>query len=66
MIIQTKWVGPTDYQGARVVARCHSRRTVIPWDHALGIEENHNRAAIALAKKSGYVWSHGGYNVSRR
>ena len=52
--IKTKFLGPTNYRGARVVAECDAKRIVIPWDHALDVEKNHVLAAKILAKKLGW------------
>jgi len=52
-VIVTRYLGPTDYKGSRVVAT-HKRdgettwRKVIDWDHALNGPENHAAAAAAL------------------
>lgn len=49
-MIETRYLGPTNYRGARVVARNVNTRTrkVVSWDHAIGAVENHERAAVAL------------------
>lgn len=63
--IVTKWLSPTNYRGSRVVAQVsdgsemerYSRsqgkpgRLVVGWDHSYGVEENHKRAAMALARR---------------
>jgi hypothetical protein len=50
--ILTKFIGPTNYRGARVKAYTTSgHRIVVPWDHALNVEENHDAAALALCRK---------------
>ena len=50
--ILTKFIGPTNYRGARVKAFTSSgHRIIVPWDHAHNVEENHNAAAIALYRK---------------
>lgn len=52
-VIITRYLGPTDYRGSRVVAT-HKRdngqtwRKVVSWDHALNSEQNHQAAAEAL------------------
>ena len=52
--IITRYLGPTDRLGSRVVAThrrdssCHPWRKVVPWDHALDSTENHKAAADAL------------------
>lgn len=52
--IRTKYHGPTNYRGARIIAfmpAAHDRKRVtLPWDHALGSFENHRAAALAFAK----------------
>ena len=53
--ILTKFIGPTNYRGARVKAFTTSGlRIIVPWDHALNVEENHDAAAIALCRKMGW------------
>lgn len=56
-VIITRYLGPTDQRGSRVVAThrrdssrstCHPWRKCLSWDHALSAEENHQAAAQAL------------------
>ncbi len=55
--IKTKFLGPTNVTGRRVKAttcdamREHRRSVTLAWDHALDGQDNHARAAEALAKK---------------
>jgi hypothetical protein len=50
--IETKFLGPTNARGSRVKAFDEAGNSIIkPWDHSCGSEENHKRAAIALAAK---------------
>jgi len=42
------FLGPTDFRGARVVARCHGRRIVRQWDHAMSSDANYAAAAEAM------------------
>jgi len=55
-IILTRYLGPTNCRGSRVVAT-HKRdsettwRVVLAWDHALDGPENHRAAAEALLGK---------------
>lgn len=47
----TQYLGPTNHRGARVQARYGTirKRMTLPWDHALGILENHTAIArVAL------------------
>jgi len=52
-IIRTAYIGPTNHRPSRVSAT-HQRdnartyRVMLPWDHALNSEANHQAAAQAL------------------
>ena len=60
--IETKYHGPTNYRGSRVSATAEAGRIYVPWDYALGIEENHRAAAMAFRDKMkwGGIWVGGG------
>lgn len=49
--ITTKYAGPTNSRGGRIIASAAAGRMTISWDHALGVYENHRAAAHAFAKK---------------
>jgi hypothetical protein len=50
--ILTKYLGPTNFRGARVKAYTETKLSVtVHWDHALNPEENHRVAAMALVAK---------------
>lgn len=51
--ILTKFIGPAAVKGARVKATTGNGRIALtlPWDHAVGVDANHARAAVALANK---------------
>lgn len=55
--IITKFLGPTNYKGARVKAYASSARpsVTIPWDHAWSSEQNHTFAARILAERLGWT-----------
>jgi hypothetical protein len=53
--IQTRYHGPTDHNGSRITARCDAGRVTVPYDHALGLPENHDAAADALIRKLGWT-----------
>ncbi len=60
--IVTKFVGPTNRLGSRVIARASAGRMTFHWDHSLGIEDNPARAArlYAQAKEWPGHWHGGG------
>lgn len=60
-IIVTKYLGPTNTRGSRIVASVPSTRLTVSWDYRLNIEENHAAAATALARKLDWLDpTHGG------
>jgi hypothetical protein len=60
--IVTKYIGPTNYRGSRIVAKAAAGRIYVSYDHALNIDDNHLAAARALARKYGWPgeWHGGG------
>lgn len=56
--IQTRYAGPTNHRGARIVARCDARRAVYSWDHSLNVPDNHAMAARSLAHELGWLDGH--------
>lgn len=60
--IVTKYLGPTNFRGARVKATADAGSVIIPWNDALNVDENHDAAARALAIKFGWSgrWYAGG------
>lgn len=53
--IETKYLGPTNMLGARVVAKAGPGRRYRSWDHALSPDANHIAAAEAYAKE--FFWA---------
>lgn len=53
--IETKYLGPSNHRGARVVAKAYAGRVAIPWSYELDTDENHLKAATALANKYGWL-----------
>ena len=50
--IETKYVGPTNHQGSRVIATTPGgHRHTQQWDYALSVDANHYAAAEALCAK---------------
>lgn len=60
--ITTRFIGPTNYRGARVKAQAAVGSITVSWDHALNATDNHKAAAKALADKYGWhgTWFSGG------
>lgn len=52
--IVTKYLGPTNYRGARVKATCQAGSVTLAWDDALDVNGNHDAAAKALTAKVGW------------
>lgn len=62
--VTTRFAGPTNHRGSRVLVRAQAGCMIVSWDHALGVEENHEAAAKAYLQKMGWdkfdgTW-HGG------
>ena len=53
--IVTKYLGPTDSLGSRIVARSTHGKRVIPYDSALSTRANHMRAAAEHAYDNGWI-----------
>lgn len=52
--IQTRFVGPTNTRGARVIARADAGRVVHYWEYALGEAGNHAEAARKFCEQYGW------------
>lgn len=53
--ITTKFIGPTNFRGSRIKAKCQAASITVSWDDALGTDDNHDKAAQALASKLGWT-----------
>lgn len=54
--IVTKFHGPTDFKGSRYSASAEGvSRVILQTDYALSSDKNHERAALALANKYGWL-----------
>jgi hypothetical protein len=60
--IVTKYVGPSNVRGSRIIAKAAAGRVIVDYDDALNSNENHIAAAKKLAEKFGWVgeWHGGG------
>ena len=52
--ILTRFLSPTNFRNARIVAICAAKRVTVPYDHALTCEENQRAAAQALRALLGW------------
>lgn len=54
--IVTRYLGPTDFRGARIVANAgHGRRVIVPYRSDLESWDNHALAAQALCARLGWT-----------
>jgi hypothetical protein len=60
--IETKFYGPTNSSGSRIVAKAWAGSVKVHYNHALNADQNHLQAAKALADKMGWggLWIGGG------
>ena len=52
--ITTKFIGPTNFRGARINAKAAAGSLTVGYEHGLNISDNHAMAAQALAEKLGW------------
>ncbi|MBD9674911.1 hypothetical protein IB275_30320 [Pseudomonas sp. PDM21] len=52
--ITTRYRGPSNARGSRVLAKCAGGSKSVGWEDELGSEQNHHAAARALANKMGW------------
>ena len=52
--IRTRYIGPTNSHGSRIQAKCEARTMYMPYEHGLGLDENHNAARQMLIDKMGW------------
>ena len=50
--IRTMFIGPTNFRGSRIIAASYKFRTVMPYDHELDLDANHERAAVLHSVKA--------------
>lgn len=53
--IVTKYIGPTNYRGARIKATASAGSITVPYAYELEIQAAHRAAARALADKFGWA-----------
>jgi len=52
--IRTRYHGPTNVRGSRIIASCEAGRVIMDYNHALNLEGNHAAAARMLLDKFGW------------
>lgn len=52
--IRTRYYGPTDYRGSRIVADCDAGRVTMPYRYDLNTDGNHEAACGLLLDKLGW------------
>jgi hypothetical protein len=59
--VTTKYLGPTNFRGARIAVKSQAGRHVVSWDHALNVAANHERAALVYIAMMGWAghWAGG-------
>jgi hypothetical protein len=50
--IRTKFAGPTNTRGSRIIATSYKARSTFPYDYELDLDANHARAAELHAAKA--------------
>lgn len=48
MRISTRYVGPTDNKGSRVIAFAQGKQKSMPWNYKVSIQSNHKMIALRL------------------
>ena len=54
-VIKTKYFGPSNVRGSRIIASCYAGRITMSYKYALNISENHREACEALRDKLGWT-----------
>jgi hypothetical protein len=52
--IRTRYVGPTNVKGSRIIAKCEAASVRVSYDDGLNVEENHRAAMLALRERMGW------------
>ena len=54
-VIKTKYFGPSNVRGSRIIASCYAGRITMSYNYAVNISENHREACEALRDKLGWT-----------
>jgi hypothetical protein len=52
--ITTRYAGPTNTRGSRIIATAYGKRFTVSWDYAQDVQANHESAAEYAASR---MWS---------
>lgn len=52
--IRTRYYGPTNTRGSRIVAKCEGGSVTVPFNYSLDHEGNHRKAAELLLTRLGW------------
>lgn len=52
--IRTRYCGPTDTRGSRIIAKCEGGSITVPYDYSRDAEGNHRKTAEALLACMGW------------
>lgn len=52
--IETRYLGATNTKGGRIKATAWAGSVIVPYDHALDVQDNHRAAQLALRHKLGW------------
>lgn len=53
--IVTRYKGPSNVRGSRIIATADAKRKIYHYDYSLGYEANHDLAAKTLAESLGWL-----------
>jgi len=59
--IKTSYVSPTNYRGARIIAKCDAKKITVSYDYSSSPDANHAAAANKLVEELGWTPEHGNY-----
>jgi hypothetical protein len=55
--ITTKFLGPTNYRGARIKVRTMEWSITVAWDYSMSTTENYAAAAAEMLRQRGWDWT---------
>ena len=53
--VQTKYLGPSNSHGSRIIAKCATKRIIVARDYSTNIEDDHRRVARKLILQMGWT-----------